>query len=85
MILRRPLALILPVVLVAAVAGAFIAMRSAPDGQIPKGPPPGTDGTIPPSFDRAVVVIVGQNTIFVSAGYSQDLPIQDPCLSVIPG
>jgi hypothetical protein len=48
------------------------------DGQIPKGPPPGTSGTIPPSFDRAVVVVVGQDTIFISAGYSQDLPIQAP-------
>ncbi len=128
--LRRPLALILPVVLVAVVGGALIGMRStAPtacsaiaqddhgtvsaaftstvgavqklpavannpqldgyssdqaatvcyiDGQIPKGPPPGTTGTIPSSFDRAVVVIVGSDTIFVSAGYSQDLPIQAP-------
>jgi hypothetical protein len=48
------------------------------DGQIPKGPPPGTSGTIPPSFDRAVVVVVGQDTIFVAAGYSQNLPIQAP-------
>jgi hypothetical protein len=129
-VLRRPLALILPVVLVAAVGGAFMAMRSTTptacsavaqddhgtvsaaftstigaiqklpavagnsqlngyssdqsatvcyiDGQIPKGPPPGTSGTIPPSFDRAVVVVVGQDTIFVSAGYSQNLPIQAP-------
>lgn len=48
------------------------------DGQIPQGPPPGTSGTIPPSFDRAIVVIVGHDTIMVVAGYRQDLPIQAP-------
>ncbi len=48
------------------------------DGEIAKGPPPEPNGTIPPSFDRVVIVVVGQDTILVSAGYSQDLPIQAP-------
>ena len=48
------------------------------DGQIPKDPPPPMSGTIPPSFDRAVVVVVDQNAIFVSAGYRQNLPIESP-------
>lgn len=50
------------------------------DGQIPKGPGPPDDpsATIPLSFDRAVLVIVGQNAIFIAAGYRQDLLIQAP-------
>lgn len=48
------------------------------DGEIPKGPPPGTSGTIPPSFDRAVLVVVGQSTFLVAAGYRQNLPTQAP-------
>jgi len=48
------------------------------DGEIPKGPPPLPSGTIPPSFDRAVIIVVGQDTIFVAAGYRQSLPIQAP-------
>ncbi len=48
------------------------------DGQIPKGPPPPASGTIAPSFDRAVVVVVDQNAIFVAAGYRQNLPIESP-------
>jgi hypothetical protein len=48
------------------------------DGDIPKGPPPGPSGTIPPSFDRAVLVIVDQDSIFVAAGYRENLPIQAP-------
>ena len=48
------------------------------DGLIPKGPPPPPSGTIPPSFDRAVVVVVGQEVITVAAGYQERLPIQAP-------
>lgn len=48
------------------------------DGQIPKGPPPPISGTIPPSFDRAVIVVVGDTTIFVAAGYRTNLPTQSP-------
>jgi hypothetical protein len=48
------------------------------DGAIPEGPPPPLSGTIPPSFDRAVVVVVGQDAITVGAGYRQNLPIQAP-------
>jgi hypothetical protein len=48
------------------------------DGAIPKGPPPPASGTIPPSFDRAVLVVVGQDAITVAAGYRQNLPIQAP-------
>jgi hypothetical protein len=50
------------------------------DGQIPKGPPPPDDpsATIPPSFDRAVLVVVGQTSVFIAAGYRQNMPIQAP-------
>jgi hypothetical protein len=50
------------------------------DGQIPKGPPPPNDpaATIPPSFDRAVLVVLGHEAIFIAAGYRQNLPIQAP-------
>jgi hypothetical protein len=48
------------------------------DGQIPKGPPLPASGTIPPSFDRTVLVVVGGQTYVISAGYSQDMPIHEP-------
>ncbi len=48
------------------------------DGEIPKGPPPPQSGTVPRSFDRVVVVVVGQDVIPVAAGYHQNLPIQAP-------
>jgi len=46
------------------------------DGEIPKGPPPPISGTVPPSFDRAVMVVVGEDAFMVAAGYRQNLPIQ---------
>jgi hypothetical protein len=48
------------------------------DGQIPKGPPRPLSGTIPPSFDRAVLVVVGDQAYFIAAGYEQSLPILAP-------
>ena len=48
------------------------------DGQIPRGPLPPPSGTIPPSFDRAVYVVIRGQAYFVSAGYRQYLPIQSP-------
>jgi hypothetical protein len=48
------------------------------DGEIPKAPPPPSSGSIPPSFDRAVVVVVGDEGYFIAAGYQQGLSIQAP-------
>ena len=48
------------------------------DGQIPKGPPPPASRTIPPSFDRAVLVVVGDQTYPVTLGYSENIPVQAP-------
>jgi hypothetical protein len=50
------------------------------DGQIPKGPPPPANPsiTLPPSFDRAVLVVVGSDVLFIAAGYRDSLPIQPP-------
>jgi hypothetical protein len=48
------------------------------DGQIPKGPPPQISGTIPPSFDRAVIVVVDGQSDLIMAGYRDNLPIVAP-------
>ncbi len=48
------------------------------DGAIPKGPPPGPDGSIPPSYDRAVFVVVGGHYQFLMAWYREDLPATAP-------
>lgn len=48
------------------------------DGQIPKGPPPPMSGTTPPSYDRAVIVVVGDTSLFMAAGYRTSLPTQRP-------
>jgi hypothetical protein len=46
------------------------------DGSIPKGPPPMEDGSIPPSFDRAVMVVVGDEAFTIALGYRERIPIQ---------
>ena len=48
------------------------------DGQIPKGPPPPQSGTIPPSFDREVIVVIRDQAYFVSAGYRRNMAIETP-------
>ncbi len=50
------------------------------DGEIPKGPPPPPDpsATIPPSFDRALLVVAGNQTYFIAAGYRQSMSIEAP-------
>jgi hypothetical protein len=48
------------------------------DGQIPKGPLPPPSGTIPPSFDRAVLVAIRDQAYFIAAGYRQTMPIEAP-------
>ena len=47
------------------------------DGPVAKGPPPAMDGTIPPSFDRRLVIAaVGVKSFMVSAGYMNNMPAQ---------
>jgi hypothetical protein len=48
------------------------------DGQIPKGPPPPVLGTIPPSFDRAVIVVIDGQAELVMASYRDQVPIVAP-------
>lgn len=48
------------------------------DGQIPKGPPPPISGTIPPSFDRAVIAVVDGQSDLIMAGYRDNLPVVAP-------
>jgi hypothetical protein len=43
------------------------------DGEIPKAPASGA-----PSFDRAVLVVIGNHTYFIAAGYRQSMPIETP-------
>jgi hypothetical protein len=45
------------------------------DGQVPKSPPVGPDGTAQPAFDRRLVVATdGAPSIMVSAGYQSSMP-----------
>jgi hypothetical protein len=48
------------------------------DGDVPKGPPPRPSGSIPPSFDRDVLVVVGDSAFQVAPGYKAALPIESP-------
>jgi hypothetical protein len=48
------------------------------DGQIPKAPPPQPSATLSPPFNRAVVVVVGDDVIFAAAGYQANLAIERP-------
>jgi hypothetical protein len=48
------------------------------DGHIPKGPPPPSSGTNPPSFDREVLVVIGDQSYPLVLGYQRDIPIQIP-------
>ena len=41
------------------------------DGNIPKGPPPGRNGSVPPSYDRDVMVVVGDNAFQIALGYKE--------------
>jgi hypothetical protein len=48
------------------------------DGQIPKGPPPDANGSVPPSFDRGIYAVVDGVSSLVEAGYRDHLPIIAP-------
>jgi hypothetical protein len=48
------------------------------DGQIPKGPPPPMSGTVPPSFDRAVIAVIDGQPDLIMAGYRDNLPVVAP-------
>jgi hypothetical protein len=48
------------------------------DGQIPKGPPPPLSGTVPPSFDRAVIVVIDGQPDLIMAGYHDRVPVVAP-------
>ncbi len=43
------------------------------DGEIPKAPASGA-----PSFDRALLVVVGNQSYFIAAGYRQTMPVETP-------
>ena len=45
------------------------------DAEIAKGPPPGPDGEIPDSFNRAVIGIAGGRSELIMAGYRDQIPI----------
>jgi len=49
------------------------------DGEFPKGPPP-VNGVIQTSYDRGIVVVVGEFQALVTAGYRRNVPIRDPNL-----
>ncbi len=53
------------------------------DGQIPKGPPPPISGTIPPSFDRAVIAVVDGQSDLIMAGYRDNLPVVAPAATIV--
>ncbi|MGI8828279.1 MAG: hypothetical protein ACR2I5_00715 [Candidatus Limnocylindria bacterium] len=48
------------------------------DGALPKGPPPTEDGQPPPSFDRAVIAVVGETGIPLTMGYQEHIRVADP-------
>jgi hypothetical protein len=48
------------------------------DGQIPKGPPPQPSGTVPPSFDRAVIAVIDGQPDLIMAGYQDNVPLVAP-------
>lgn len=48
------------------------------DGPIAKGPPPGPDGVIPRSFDRAVIGVASGHEDMLVAGYRDRLPVAAP-------
>ena len=48
------------------------------DAEIPKAPPPGPDGQISPSFDRALVAVVDGESEMSAAGYRDRLPVRAP-------
>lgn len=47
------------------------------DGNVPKAPPP-RGGSIAPSYDRAVMVVVGDTAMQVTLGYKTDIPTTAP-------
>ncbi len=47
------------------------------DGEFPKAPPP-VNGVIQPSYDRGIVVVVGDFHSLLMAGYRSDVLIEDP-------
>jgi len=48
------------------------------DGQISKAPPPPAFGTVPPSFDRVVAVVIDGQPDLIAAGYRDNVPLVAP-------
>lgn len=48
------------------------------DGPVAKGPPPGPDGIVPRSFDRAVIGVASVHHEMLVAGYRDRLPLVAP-------
>lgn len=48
------------------------------DGDIPMAPPPNAGGEVQPSFDRAVLVVIGGETVPVALGYADEIPVEAP-------